>query len=101
MTTKMEGSFPLACVAPYNSDPAQPRGDNWQDGAGKSINRDSFSVKQRQSSIYGVPKDFKFRESQFTIDYAMTEAGDVESEYDPRQSQYTVATGVTGMTGQY
>ncbi|KAJ3279172.1 hypothetical protein HDU76_009598, partial [Blyttiomyces sp. JEL0837] len=69
MTTKMEGSFPLACVSPYlnNNDNGQApqRGDEWQDGSGSNVNRASFSIRQRQSSMYGPPAGF--RESQFTV----------------------------------
>ncbi|KAJ1555947.1 hypothetical protein HK405_010046 [Cladochytrium tenue] len=57
VTTKMEGSFPLACVAPYaaSSPGGSARGDEWLDGSGRSMNRASFSIRQRQSSMYGPP----------------------------------------------
>ncbi|KAJ1560392.1 hypothetical protein HK405_007265 [Cladochytrium tenue] len=59
MTTKMEGSFPLACVAAYTAagDNGQraPRGDEWTDGSGRSVNRASFAINKRQSSMYGPP----------------------------------------------
>ncbi|KAJ3396300.1 hypothetical protein HDV05_003197, partial [Chytridiales sp. JEL 0842] len=49
MTTKTEGSFPLACVAPYAPEGSSGRGSEWEDGSGSKINRNSFSIRQRQS----------------------------------------------------
>ncbi|KAJ3414999.1 Pyridoxal-dependent decarboxylase domain-containing protein 1 [Chytridiales sp. JEL 0842] len=110
LTTKLEGSFPLACVAPYVSPPSQTgsfssnpqqetntnnnnideeegssggRGESWMDGSGRKVERESFSIRQRGSSMYGPPSGGGgYRESQFTV--AAT-----ESEFDPRESTYT------------
>ncbi|KAJ3067858.1 hypothetical protein HK102_007322 [Quaeritorhiza haematococci] len=51
MTTKQEGSFPLACVAPYNpegkvSRPANATGDLGESGRGSAV------FNQRASSLY-------------------------------------------------
>lgn len=82
MTTKMEGSFPLACVAAYNSE-GQTRGSDWLDGAGKNVNRASFSIRQRESSMYGPPAGF---------DLASNYDGGDQQQHDYRASQFTMDT---------
>ncbi|TPX70233.1 hypothetical protein SpCBS45565_g01854 [Spizellomyces sp. 'palustris'] len=61
MTTKQEGSFPLACVAPYNSrdggknpvDSPQSSEDHWgsDDGMGTMTTMDSLQFGKRESSL--------------------------------------------------
>ncbi|KAJ3102247.1 hypothetical protein HDU97_000683 [Phlyctochytrium planicorne] len=69
MTTKQEGAFPMACVAPFGSNP-QGRGESMfleqepQGGASQDPNRSSFSIRQRQSSMFGPPPGF--RETVYT-----------------------------------
>ncbi|KAJ3115699.1 hypothetical protein HDU96_000178 [Phlyctochytrium bullatum] len=64
MTTKQEGAFPLACVAAYGSG----AGEQYEGAAetaraeeGGDVNRASFSIKQRGSSMYGPPQGFQFK----------------------------------------
>ncbi|KAI9352507.1 hypothetical protein DFJ73DRAFT_347858 [Zopfochytrium polystomum] len=102
MTTKMEGSFPLACVAPYLTESADGgaggaggagggagnRGDFWIDGAGARVERASFSIRQRGSSMYGPPAGFAgFGNGAEGAD---NNGGGGGAAY--RASQFTVAT---------
>ena len=71
MTTKQEGSFPLACVGPFN---------NGQRGAGQA------EFGQRHSSLYVPSEQGGLRQSEYT-----TGGGVRQSEYTvdtQRQSEY-------------
>ncbi|KAJ3216285.1 hypothetical protein HDU67_009720 [Dinochytrium kinnereticum] len=74
MTTQQEGAFPLACVAPYGTNESGQRNtlggesvnfpvaNNATGGADPS--RSSFTIRQRQSSMFGPPPGF--RETMYT-----------------------------------
>jgi hypothetical protein len=73
MTTKMEGSFPLACVAPFDREggaahapSGSERGDEWIDGSGASISRNSFSIRKRVSSMYASDFGNGYRNSEYS-----------------------------------
>jgi hypothetical protein len=71
MTTKLEGTFPLACVAPFDR---SERGDQWEDGSGASMSRSSFSIRKRESSMYGPDNSAAaYRDSRFTEATGITE----------------------------
>ncbi|KAJ3140123.1 hypothetical protein HK101_003555 [Irineochytrium annulatum] len=68
MTTNREGSFPLACVAPYTGEaraaPPPAAEASVSDGyrpsrASEDPNRASFTIRQRQSSMFGPPPGFR------------------------------------------
>ena len=66
----------------YNSE-GQTRGSDWLDGAGKNVNRASFSIRQRESSMYGPPAGF---------DLASNYDGGDQQQHDYRASQFTMDT---------
>ncbi|KAI9335355.1 hypothetical protein DFJ73DRAFT_629447 [Zopfochytrium polystomum] len=101
MTTKMEGSFPLACVAPYvnesdvaggggGSTPPGATRNEWIDGAGSRIERASFQIRQRGSSIFGPPSGFNGFADGTGLGGGATAAGSDAGAY--RASQFTLAT---------
>ncbi|KAJ3137924.1 hypothetical protein HK101_003798 [Irineochytrium annulatum] len=69
MTTKQEGSFPLACVSPYSAEQRQsmmpkpeepvPVEPEYVDESNYDPSRASFTIRQRQSSMFGPPPGFR------------------------------------------
>ncbi|KAJ3098470.1 hypothetical protein HDU97_003969 [Phlyctochytrium planicorne] len=60
MTTKQEGTFPIACVAPYNDSGEVPSNPPVHvDEKDYDPKRASFSIRQRGSSMFGPPAGFR------------------------------------------
>ncbi|KAJ3215243.1 hypothetical protein HDU67_000659 [Dinochytrium kinnereticum] len=86
MTTKEEGSFPLACLSGYadaapSAAPPQEQPDNPTSDRPLS----EFKVRQRMSSIYGPPPNSGFKNNGKPTPI---ERGAVESYYQAPPSEY-------------
>ncbi|KAI8800777.1 hypothetical protein BJ742DRAFT_716584 [Cladochytrium replicatum] len=97
MTTKMEGSFPLACLAAYNGGQRPPQQQQQQ----QQQQQKKKDYKKRQSSLYGVPDGLKNgsewgRDSQAYGGFHGQQQDSRYTQYtektDPRYTQYTDAT---------
>ncbi|KAI8813199.1 hypothetical protein BJ742DRAFT_704841 [Cladochytrium replicatum] len=85
MTTKMEGCFPLACLAAYNGGQRPPQQQQQQ-----QQQQQKKDYKKRQSSLYGVPDGLK-NGSEWGRD-SQAYGGFQGQQQDPRYTQYTEKT---------